>query len=108
MRGNPETASVKQRGEIRQHRGTAANHDPVMGGIQRRHSGVPKELARLDELRDAPLIAESLPSDGWKIHQLVSDLFAEIFVVRQFPLDEIPIGKFAPITHAMDENDFLE
>src|ERR1700688_4912718 len=79
-----------------------------MGGIERRHSGVLKELAGLDERGDAPLISEALPGDGWKIHQLVSDLFAEIFMVGQFPLDEIPIGQLAPITHAMDQYDLLE
>src|SRR5882672_11466796 len=79
-----------------------------MGGIEHRHSGVLKELARLDERRDAPLIAEPLPGDGRKIHQLVSDLLAEIFMVGQFPFDVIPIGQFAPIAYAVDQYDFLE
>src|SRR6266404_3347911 len=108
VRGNLEPARIEKRGQIRQHRRTAADHDPVMGGIERRHSGVLEQLARLDELGDAPLIAEPLPGDGRKVNQLVSDQLAEIFMVRQFPLDEIPIRELASISHAVDQNDFLE
>src|SRR5882762_10924774 len=79
-----------------------------MGWIAPPHSGVLKELARLDERRDSPLVAEALPGDGRKIHQLVPHLLAEIFMMGQFPFDEVPIGQFAPVAYAVDQYDLLE
>src|SRR5690242_18532858 len=48
-----EAALVEDGAEVRQHRGTAAQHDAIDLDVERRHTTIRKQLARRDQIGDA-------------------------------------------------------
>src|SRR3984957_4161356 len=103
-----ESARIQHRGQVRQHGGTPANHDPILGRIQGRHVNVFEKLAGLYQCGNAALIAKALARHAREVNQLFAHQIAEIFVVRQLPLDVVAIGQFAAVAYAVNQNDFLE
>src|SRR3546814_3842987 len=54
-----------------------------------RKANIGKQLAGFDHMSDAAFVAERLARDAGVVNQLIADDIAEIFVIRQFILDEI-------------------
>ncbi len=75
--------AVQQRTRVRHQRRAAADHDAVMGGIERGQPDIGEQFARVDQVGDAAAVAEGIAGHGRVIDQLVANVFADQFVVRQ-------------------------
>src|SRR5690606_25456689 len=93
---------------FRQHIRASAQHHAVVVMVEFGYSAIFEKLPRTDEVGQATAIAVRLARDGRIIDELLLHHFAEEFILRQFGGDEIRIGKFSNLTHAMHENDLLE
>ena len=69
--------------QVDQHRGAAAQHQPVVLDIERRLADILEQLAALDQVGDAAAIAERLARDGRVIDELLAREVAEEFVLEQ-------------------------
>ena len=77
-----EAARLEQRDHVLQHRGAAADHDAVVLGVQGRQAEVGRQLAALEQGRDAPLVAEGLARDGRVVEQLLARAWSPISSCR--------------------------
>lgn len=74
--------------------------------VQARHADVVGQFAADNQVGQATLVVKRLACDSWIVNQFFTNLFAEVFVVRQFFHDVVVVAQLAYITHAVDQDDF--
>src|SRR5882757_1486583 len=70
VRGDCEPTRIQKRASVRKHPGTAAHHDTIFLGVQRRKTEVLKEFARLDQCCETAVVRMRLAADRRVVVQL--------------------------------------
>ena len=102
-------AALYQQGlEFGEDGGTAAEHQAIDGGIQRRDAQVLEDLARGDQVGDAALGLERLAGHGRIVAQLAADQFAEDLVLVQFGFQQLAIVQVGDVAHGVRDDHLVE